>query len=62
MHPSHFAQILLIDKEKDNDKEQDKISTQNHHYAECVEVQGNIRNQLVHIFNISVTEIRNILL
>ena len=43
-------------------KKQNEISAQDHHYTESIKVQRNIRNQLIHIFNISVSEIRHILL
>ena len=62
MHPAHLTQIFLIYKEEHNDEEKDKISAQDNHYTESVEVQRNIRNQLIHIFNISVSEVWHILL
>ena len=62
VHPAHLTQILFIDKEKNDYKEQDEISAQDYHYTECVEVERNIRNQLVHVFDISVAKIGNIFL
>jgi len=62
MHPAHLTQIFLIYKEEHNYEEKDKISAQDNHYTESVEVQRNIRNQLIHIFNISVSEVWHILL
>ena len=49
--------VKKIQRNIERDEEKDKISAQDNHYTESVEVQRNIRNQLVHIFDISVTEI-----
>ena len=62
MHPAHLTQIFLINKEQYYNKEQNKISSENYHDTERIKIQRNIRNQLIHIFNIPISKIGDILL
>ena len=61
MHPWHPRQVFLIGQEQHHNKEEDEVSTQHHHHTEHVERKGHIGHQLVHVLDITVTEIRHIL-
>ena len=46
----------------DDEEEEDEEGAHAHHYAEGIEVDGNVRHQLGTVLNISVTEVRHVLL
>ena len=51
------ATSLLIGQEQHHNKEEDEVSTQHHHHTEHVERKGHIGHQLVHVLDITITEI-----
>jgi cytochrome bd ubiquinol oxidase subunit II len=57
MHPWHPRQVFLIGQEQHHNKEEDEVSTQHHHHTKHVERKGHIGHQLVHVLDITVTEI-----
>ncbi len=56
-----MRQVFLVGKEKNDNKEKDKVSAQYHHDAEHIERKRHIGNQLIDILDIAIAEVRHIL-